>query len=673
MIVLAMDQFKPVKETLGYALCHRVIYKFERRLVQAVRAHDTVARLGANEFALVLPGETPEGAALLADRLQLILSEPFGVGDQEASASVSIGIAIHPADGKDHEALLKAAQAAMRQAKVRGGRQHSFYSAELSAANAQRVTISMALRNAIQNEELQLHYQPFVDMSSGRIVGMEALLRWTHPELGAVSPATFIPLAEQSGQIVAIGSWVLGQACADMRHWRAQGLDIVPVSVNLSPLQFRDPDLLDTVRYTLQAYAIAPAHICLELTESAVMDDVTQSERVMRSLKDLGVGLALDDFGTGYSSLSHLKRFPFDKVKIDQSFVRDIDSNTQDAVIAKVVISMAHGLGLRVVAEGVETEWQCNFMRRNVCDEIQGYFFSRPIPAPQMQALLHEDRRLPAHLVREQTRVRTLLLVDDEPNVLAALKRLLRPDGYRILSASSGQEGLDMLASHPVDIIVSDQRMPGMTGVQFLRQAKISHPQTIRIVLSGHTELQSVTDAINEGAVYRFLTKPWDDAQLRDFIEQAFRQKELADENELLNMKISSTNLDLAASNRQLQEVLAHKQQALVQGEQSLDMLRDVLMHVDLPVLAIDVDAVVVFANAQAERLFGQARALTGSLVGRVLPALDQTLLADPTRPGSMLAPDGRQYQVRWQATGIHSSARGKVITLIPIHAAEAR
>jgi CheY-like chemotaxis protein len=257
--------------------------------------------------------------------------------------------------------------------------------------------------------------------------------------------------------------------------------------------------------------------------------------------------------------------------------------------------------------------------------------------------------------------------VDDEPNVLASLKRLLRPDGYRILSASSGQEGLDMLARQPVDIIVSDQRMPGMTGVQFLRQAKALYPQTIRIVLSGHTELQSVTDAINEGAVYRFLTKPWDDAQLRDFIEQAFRHKELADENETLNIKVMTANQELATSNRQLQEVLDRKQRALVRGEQNLDVLRDALMQVDLPVLAIDDDGVVAFANTQAEQL-GPGLQLLGNELAARLPSLAALVNSAAPQRGRFLSPRGLAYLARWQAMGHASNARGLVITLIPTH-----
>jgi len=403
LLALDMDGFRQVNDSLGFNVGNRVIQKFARRLGRMVRAQDTVARLQGDEFAIVLPGETADGATALGDRLLAALSEPFGVGDTEVAIKTSIGIAMYPSDGDTLDALLKAAQVAMHHAKEDGGQQLRFHSAEMLQASLARLALGNALRNAIAQQQLLLHYQPFVDMRTGRIGGMEALLRWNHPEFGMVPPGKFIPLAEQTGQIVAIGSWVLRRACQDLRAWRAIGIEAPPVSVNLSPLQFRDPELLHTVQTALHEHDIAPQQICLELTEGAVMDDVPHSEQVMRALKLLGVRLSLDDFGTGYSSLSYLKRFPFDKVKIDQSFVRDIQSSTQDAVIAKVVISMAHGLGLRVIAEGVETELQCDFMRRNACDEIQGYFFSRPVPAPQMLALLSEDRRLPAHLVRKQT------------------------------------------------------------------------------------------------------------------------------------------------------------------------------------------------------------------------------------------------------------------------------
>jgi EAL domain-containing protein (putative c-di-GMP-specific phosphodiesterase class I)/CheY-like chemotaxis protein len=374
--------------------------------------------------------------------------------------------------------------------------------------------------------------------------------------LGAIPPQQFIPVAEESGLIADTGDWVLQRACRDIRTWLDQGIAVPRIAVNMSPLQFRDAAWVHRVKDILNEARVPPQYISLEVTESALMDDVNQTELMLRELKSFGIQLSMDDFGTGYSSLSYLKRFPFDKVKIDQSFVRDVMTDPNNAVLVKVIIAMAHGLGIMVIAEGVETEDQCGFLRNQACDEIQGYFFSKPLVFTAITELLDENHHLPAHLIRLQKPKRTLLLVDDEPHVVASLKRLLRRDDLVILTANSGPEGLKVMAMHKVDVIISDQRMPEMTGVEFLRTVKHSYPDTIRIVLSGYTELQSVTDAINEGAIYRFLTKPWDDEQLKQHIHNAFESKELLENNHRLGLEIRSTNQKLVATNRQLSELL---------------------------------------------------------------------------------------------------------------------
>jgi len=420
--------------------------------------------------------------------------------------------------------------------------------------------MTRALRLAIAHQELSLVYQPQVALHSGHICGLEALLRWTHPELGNVSPAQFIPLAEEAGLIVAIGQWVLNRACQDIRHWVDMGIDIPHIAINASPLQFRDNDFVTQVHDALTKSRVDAAQIHIEVTESALMDDIPRNEAMLRALKALGVKLSLDDFGTGYSSLSYLKRFPFDQVKIDESFVHDITTNPSDMMLVKVIISMAHGLGMKAIAEGVETEAQCEIMRNNLCDEIQGYFFSKPVTPTEVEVLFTQARQLPEHLLHFKKPQRTLLLVDDEPNIVSALRRLFRRDGHKLLSANSGDEGLRVLAEHRVDIILSDQRMPGMTGVEFLRTAKSLYPDTIRIVLSGYTELQSVTDAINEGAVYRFLTKPWDDDALRDQINQAIAHRQVFEENRQLEGQLQNTNRELMAANRRLQDALQQRQ-----------------------------------------------------------------------------------------------------------------
>ena len=670
LMVMGVDRFTLVNDTLGHRAGDKLLRKLAARLSEAIRDQDTLARFGSDEFVLVLPGDAPQGARQMAERLTQLAAHAFAVNDTVVEITISIGISVYPADGTDFETLFTSAQAAMRQAKDIGPGSFCFLNTEMFKSALEQATLGNALRTAVARHELDLNYQPFVDLQTGEIGGMEALLRWNHPELGSVSPARFIPVAERSGQIIAIGEWVMHQTCRDICLWRAAGLRVPAVSINLSPVQFKDPTLVRKVRDVLAQYQVDASQIYLELTEGALMDDVARSESQMRALKALGVQLSLDDFGTGYSSLSYLKRFPFDKVKIDKSFVRDIQDGAQDAVIVKVVISMAHGLGLRVIAEGVETETQCEFLRANVCDEIQGYFFSRPIPMQAMQDLLREKRRLAPHLIREQAKSQTLLLVDDEPNVLAALRRVLRRDGYRILTADSGPQGLQLLASNPVDIIVSDQRMPGMTGVEFLRQAKTLYPNTIRIVLSGHTELRSVTDAINEGAIYRFLTKPWDDGQLRGVIQDAFHHKDLAVENEQLNLKIRTANQELATSNRRLQEVLDQQQDELSRGQQNLDAMQGALQAIPLPVIALDDRGMISFANSQVQQLFGKRGLLPACRIADVLPEV-HALLAGAPAGETATTIDERAYQVFWRATGESASPSGTIVTLRVDHGAD--
>jgi len=556
LMLVSIDHFGAINETLGHQTGDQVLIEVARRLTRSVREQDTVSRLGGKEFVMVLPGTDGAGAAHLAGELQTELAQPCTLQAQEVRVTVSIGIACYPQDGHDFDALLKAVELAMRRAQTEGHNQFQFYSAEMYQKVLERESMTQALRQAMALEQLHLVYQPQVDLQSGQVCGLEALLRWTHPQFGAVSPAQFIPMAEQAGLIVGMGEWVLRRACGDIRRWLDHGMAVPTVSVNVSPLQFRNNDLLAQVRAALDDTQVAPGLLYIEVTEGALMDDVPRNEAMLRELKKLGTKLSLDDFGTGYSSLSYLKRFPFDQIKIDQSFVRDITSNVSDQMLVKVIVSMAHGFGMRVIAEGVETEAQCEIMRNSLCEEIQGYFFSRPISFQDIEALFLQHRQLPEHLLRLQRPQPTLLVVDDEPGILAALKRLFRRDGYAILTANSGDEGLAVLARQRVDIIISDQRMPGMTGVDFLRSAKKLYPETIRIVLSGYTELQSVTAAINEGAVYRFLTKPWDDQALREQIREALQHRQVVEENRQLEMQVHNTNRELMAANRQLQDLL---------------------------------------------------------------------------------------------------------------------
>jgi CheY-like chemotaxis protein len=307
--------------------------------------------------------------------------------------------------------------------------------------------------------------------------------------------------------------------------WQVEGLPAVKMAVNLSARHFRHSELPERIASLLTESGMQPALVELELTESTMMRDVAQVLRIIERLKKLGVRLALDDFGTGYSSLAYLSRLPVDLLKIDQSFVSDITTNPINASIATATIAMAHKLGKRVVAEGVETEAQMSFLRRHECDEMQGYFFSRPCSADEVAAMLREGRRQHFAPVADGVVLPTLLLVDDEPNILSALNRLFRREGYRVLAAGSGRQALELLAANPVQVIISDQRMAEMSGVELLSRVKDLYPNTVRIVLSGYAELSTVTDAVNRGAIWKYFTKPWDDETLREEVRRAFRQQ----------------------------------------------------------------------------------------------------------------------------------------------------
>ncbi|HJV00837.1 MAG TPA: EAL domain-containing protein [Burkholderiaceae bacterium] len=522
-----LDNFKLVNDSLGHQHGDELLRTVAGRLRACVRDSDTVARLGGDEFTLLLM-ETPDtpAAASLLQRVLEAVTAPVVLGGRQHTITCSIGVSVCPQDGVDAQQLLRQADLAMYRAKETGRNQIQFYEAAMHARVHERTLIEAELRHALERGELSLHYQPKVSLLSGEMMGLEALLRWQHPTLGMVAPARFIGVAEETGLIVPIGRWVVRAACAQCQAWQAAGLAPQRVAVNLSMRQFSDPGLVDDILAALADSGLKPSLLELELTESLMMHNVGAAVEVMARLKKLGVSLSIDDFGTGYSSLAYLRLFPVDYLKIDQSFVRDMLANPNVASIVRSIIGLAHSLDFKVVAEGVETEAQLAYLRRYQCDEMQGYLFSRPLPADGIAGLLRQEAGLAPAEQPDQGQ-RTLLLLDDEPNVLSALNRLLRRDGYTILRANTADEAFSLLASHDVQVVVSDQRMPGMNGTEFLRRVKQLYPGTVRIILSGYTELESVLNAINCGEIYRFYTKPWDDTEMRDNIREAFQYHQL--------------------------------------------------------------------------------------------------------------------------------------------------
>jgi diguanylate cyclase (GGDEF)-like protein/PAS domain S-box-containing protein len=384
-----LDRFKLINDTLGHHQGDELIREVGQRLVACVRPGDTVGRISGDEFAVVLADlARPDDAALVAQKILDALAAPFDLGGNEAYIGASIGIAAFPEDGADAETLLKNADIAMYRAKESARNCYRFFTAEMNQRTVQKVQLNTDLRRAIERREFALHYQPKVDLSDGRLRGLEALLRWNHPQRGMVSPAEFIPALEDSGLILPVGEWVIGEACAQLARWRAEGRDPVPVAVNLSPKQFRRGDLDRIVRQTLAREGVDASLLELEITESCLMEDPEIAVRVMHSLRAAGLKISIDDFGTGYSSLSYLTRLPLSALKIDRSFVRDADSSAEAASIVRAIIDMAQNLRFTVIAEGVETEQQVAFLRRHGCNQAQGYFFGRPAAAAATTGLL---------------------------------------------------------------------------------------------------------------------------------------------------------------------------------------------------------------------------------------------------------------------------------------------
>jgi len=380
VVFVDLDRFKLINDSLGHHIGDQLLKTMAERLESCVRDCDTVARLGGDEFVVLITGQTaPDRVRGIIERMLAIVSQPWVSEHGEFNVSCSIGVALFPNDGRDAQTLLKHADSAMYRAKESGRNNFQFFTQDLNALMTERLAMESNLRRALERDQFLLHYQPRVDLVTGRIIGAEALIRWMLPEQGLISPGRFIPLAEETGLIVPIGKWVLRAACAQNKAWQDAGLEPIVVSVNVSARQFRQDNLARTVAEVLQETGLDSRYLELEITESMVMHDAAQLVAMLDELNRLGVQIAVDDFGTGYSSLSYLRRFPVDRLKVDRSFVEHLASDADDATIARAIIALGHNLGLKVVAEGVERAEQVEFLRQNQCDEAQGFYFCRPV------------------------------------------------------------------------------------------------------------------------------------------------------------------------------------------------------------------------------------------------------------------------------------------------------
>lgn len=526
LVLIGIERLAEVRDSMGIATCNQLLREASRRLQSWQQAGDWLAKVGENSFALMLEvqdeAELPRQLQRMLDQLR----QPYRLDQREFFLPAYLGATLHSVGG-DPMASVQAAEAALHRAVFDQASGFQLYRAILSDEAHERLILEGQLHEALQGAgQLELHYQPQASLASGRIVAVEALVRWRHPTRGLIPPAQFIPLAEASGLIIALGERVLHTACQQAADWQRAGLPAITMAVNLASAQWAQPGaLVATVRSALSSSGLEPQWLELELTESTSMHAPTTTIEVMKQLRKMGVHLSIDDFGTGYCNLSYLKRFPVDKLKIDRSFVSDITTDPDDLAISRTVAAMAHQLGLEVVAEGVETEGQLALLAEAGCDLIQGFFFSRPLPPDACASMMADRATLPPW--RKEREQQTLLLLDDEQHVLAALRRLLRSGSYCVLTTSSPTEAFELLATHEVGVILADQRMPELSGTEFLNRVKDMYPATVRMILSGYTDLKTVTEAINHGAIYKFLTKPWNDEQLLAAVAEAFIKYEL--------------------------------------------------------------------------------------------------------------------------------------------------
>ncbi|HYC43616.1 MAG TPA: EAL domain-containing protein [Noviherbaspirillum sp.] len=497
-----------------------VLRQLAQRL-EAVREDGFLAQIGQDEFVLALPGKADAGEIeAMAGRLLAALEEPVRLGEREVFLGASVGAASYPEQEDEIGHLLRRARSAADHSGAEGG--YRVYNAALDRGLEQRARTEAELHRALERGEFQLYYQPQIRLRTGWMVGVEALLQWQHPQRGLIGPGHFVPLLEECGLMPAVGGWALRQACRQAKEWQDMGLPSLRMGVNLSALQFRLAELGSIVRGALDDAGLAPEFLELELTESLILENVEQTIQVMHELKQLGVSLSLDDFGTGYSSLSYLRRYPVDRIKIDQSFIRDMVVHAGSAALVRSILAMAHNLGLQTIAEGVETTEQFEYLRKQPCDEMQGFLFSRSVPAGEIARMLLEGRRL---LSAETAAVanRGVLVVGEDDVALGALRHALEHDDWHVLAASNAAEAFSLLAANQLGVVVS--ALEAGDGA-FLHRVRHMYPDTVRIVLAGNADVGTVIDAVNRGEVYRVLAKPVGPEQLQACVRDAYRRYE---------------------------------------------------------------------------------------------------------------------------------------------------
>jgi EAL domain-containing protein (putative c-di-GMP-specific phosphodiesterase class I)/FixJ family two-component response regulator/GGDEF domain-containing protein len=599
-------------------------------------------------------------------------TQPVLMDGMELFLQAQAGLAIYPQDGDHAQRLLQCAKRAYTSAVIQEHAGLLSYSDELGQQIERESRLVVDLRSAISRNQLSLRYQPQVDLRTGQIVAVEALMSWSHPEYGDIDQAQIMRLAELSSQIIAIGEWVVARAAADVQRVHRSTNAMLRVSMVMSPRQFRQADGIARLSRLLRDAGLDAGQMEVAFTETAIRGVDRSAQELLYKLKELGISLTLNDFGTGASSLSFLKTFPIDRIKIHSSFIQNIARRSDDHAVVRGIISMAQSLKIGTIADGVSKETQHAVVARMGCETAQGTLYAQPLSVEELNGWINSY--VPGSFNKQdagaESDLKTILLVDDEANVLSALKRLLRKDGYQIFSTTSAAEAFEILGSNKVGVIVSDQRMPEMNGTEFLAQVKEIYPNTMRMVLSGYTELQSVTDAINKGAIYKFLTKPWDDEQLRANIAEAFRRLQVELENAALHKEVESVNTELVRLNHVLEQRVMEKNERIARDTDYMLVLQEVLDNISVGIIGVDNEGGVALSNQQADYWLGPENStLVGESIGELPKLLNDALgsallAADFTGSQTGFSFRGQAFTAMLSPMGKRSLSKGVLVTM---------
>lgn len=648
VMVIDIDRFRELNQTFGHTSGDELLRQIAGRVSGSLRESDVLGRIGGDVFGILLPdvGDIQQ-AGIVARRIIDALIMPVRVDGCDVFATAGIGIVFYPQDGRDVHELVSNAEIACRHAKSAGRNSYHCYSPGMQENIRDRMFLEIDLRNATLRKEFVLHFQPKASCANGRITGTEALLRWAHPGRGVVGPDKFIPLLEETGLIVQVGRWVLEEACRQTVEWQAAGLDIPSISVNLSARQLQSDTLLADVAATLEKTGLKPACLDLEITESMLMDNAETAISTLTALKRMGVTISLDDFGTGYSSLAYLKRFPIDTVKVDRSFVQDIAADSDDASITRAVITMAHHLKLKVVAEGVETQEQLALLISHQCDVIQGYFFSRPLAAPAMTELLRLDKRLPSNLLRSGTRKPMALFVAVD-GVEGIISRLTG-EGHRVCEVADIQGARQWLTGNLVDVLVCGAPHKDFDAAALIEQAMLTQPKCERILVADSRQWTRKTVAAlgASGQVHRVIHTPADADTFYQVVEEALSRRYISDEYSRLSHEVEVAEREMLRIDEDRRRLAAENQMLRDQAQAGYLILQDVLAGMPWPVIGIDEAGLVALANDAACERFAARGLAPGIALAAVLPEV----VARDAKPRVEL--DGVNYRCRWRVSSV--------------------